>query len=84
MRFLKKPIKILPLVIIIQACSSPFYGYSKRDWDRLSAEQQNAIQEEYQAIVDLKQTQAHTDALDSRTQSIIDYGVGGPKHGKPW
>lgn len=82
MAILDKSIKALLLVITLQGCSTPYYGYTKRDWNRLSAEEQDAVKAEYQEIVDFKRGQAHDDTLDARTQSIIDYAVDGPKYGK--
>ncbi len=82
MKTLDKLVKTLLLVIAAQACSTPYYGYTKRDWDRLSVEEQSTVKNEYQAIVGLKREQVHKDALDARTQSIVEYGVGGPKYGQ--
>lgn len=79
---LNKLIQTLLLIITIQGCSTPYYGHTKRDWERLSAEEQSAVKAEYQAIVDYKRNQAHDDTLDARTQSIVDYAVDGPKYGK--
>ena len=80
MNTLYKPINILFLILAIQGCSTPYYGYSKEDWNSLSEEERIAIKKEYQSIIDSNREQQHKDILDERTQSIIDRGVEGPKY----
>ncbi len=60
---------------LLQACSSPYYGYTKNEWDSLTDEQRTIVKEEYQAVITARNNQSHTDKLDERTQSIIEFGV---------
>ena len=68
---------ILSFTLAVAGCSSPYYGYTKADWNNLSDEQQIAIKQEYQNIIDSKSEQAHQDIIDARTRSIINRGVEG-------
>lgn len=77
-----KYLKTLLLIGFLQACSTPYYGHSKEDWDKLSEEERVTIKKEYQFIIDSRNKQAHKDTIDARTQSIIDFAVEGPKYGK--
>jgi len=80
MNSLYKSITILLITISLQGCSTPYYGHSKSEWDKLSEEEQIAMKKEYQLIIDSKKEQKHKNIIDERTQSIIDRGVEGRKH----
>ena len=57
------------------SCATPYYGYTKNDWESLSEEEQTAVKAEYQDIIDSKKEQKHKDLLESYKQKIIDAGV---------
>ncbi len=57
------------------ACSTPYYGYTKEDWDNLTEQERINIKDEYRAILATKNNQAHADKIDTRKQSIINYGI---------
>ena len=61
------------------ACASPWYGYSRDQWRRLSAEEQAAARAEYEYVIEQREAQKHEDLIDDRKQSIIDYGSRVPK-----
>lgn len=73
---------VLTGIILISGCSSPYYGYTKQEWDGFSEKEQAAIKAEYQTVIDAKNNQAHTDKINDRTQSVIDYGVSPGKSAK--
>ena len=66
-------------MIALLGCSTPYYGYSKDDWNNLSEEERIAIKKEYQFIIEARERQKHEDVIDARTQSVIDLGVEGAK-----
>lgn len=70
------------IMILLQGCSTPYFGYSEKEWQKLSDEERAVKREEYQPIIDSRGERAHTDVIDARTQSVIDRGVNGPKYGK--
>ena len=80
MNIMNNSIKILLVIIALQGCSTPYYGHSKIEWDNLSEVEKVAVKKEYQFIIDSKVTQKHKDIIDARTQSVIDFGVEGPKY----
>jgi hypothetical protein len=75
-----KPIKTFLSILIIasglQACSVFYFGYTKEEWRNLSEEEKLAAKTEYQRAIDSREDQKHTDKINSRTQSVIDYGAG--------
>lgn len=73
-------IKTIFVVVIMQGCATPYYGYSKSDWDAMSEIDKVAIKEEYEFIKNTQAQQKHKDIIGARTQSIIDRGVKGRKY----
>lgn len=71
---------MLAFLLMVQGCSAPYYGYTKEQWDKLSAEQKAEARKEYQAILDARNQQAQDDKIDARTQSIIKLGTRKPDH----
>lgn len=67
------------LVLVLGACARPWYGYSRDEWRRLSADEQAAARAEYEFIIEQREAQKHEDLIDDRKQSIIDYGTRVPK-----
>lgn len=65
----------------LQACATPYYGYSKADWDNLGEAQRATIRQAYQVVVDSRQDQAHRDLIDSHSDWIIYRGARGPTRG---
>ena len=65
----------LIVALLTQACSSPYFGRTKEGWNNLTEEERMAVKKEYQAIIDARSEETHTDIINERTQSIIDYGV---------
>jgi len=62
---------------MVVSCATPYYGYSKSDWDKLTDEEQNAAKAEYKTIIDEKNEQRHQDTIDGMKQNVIDRGVRG-------
>ena len=75
---LYKFLQTLLVTILLQGCSTLYYGHSKVVWDNFSEDEQIAIRNEYQFIFDSQMEQKHKKIIDARTQSIIDRGVNGP------
>jgi hypothetical protein len=75
-----KPIKTFLSILIIasglQACSIFYFGHTKEKWGNLSEEEKLAAKLEYQQAIDARKDQEHLDKINSRTQSVIDYGAG--------
>ncbi len=67
----------LVIVVLLQGCSTGYFGHTKAEWDTLSDVEKATVKEEYQTIINVKNAQAHTDKTEARTQSVIDYGVSG-------
>lgn len=63
-------------------CSTPYYGYTKEDWNSLTKEKQDEVKAEYQSMVDIRENQRRMQPIDARTHSIMNYGVQVPKHGQ--
>ena len=63
------------LSIMVQGCSTPYYGYTKENWNDFTEEEKALIKNEYQAITDIRNSQSHANKINKRTQSVIDYGV---------
>ena len=62
------------MTAFLYACSNPYYGYSKSEWESFSINKKIAIKEEYDAILRTKNNQRNSEKIRARTQSIIDYG----------
>lgn len=75
MKSLYYPLLFLMLSIMVQSCSTPYYGYTKEKWNNFTEEEKISIKNEYQAITDIRNSQSHKDKINERTQSVIDYGV---------
>ena len=76
-----KSFSLIIILIASQGCSLPYYGHTKETWNNLTAIEQEAIKQEYQAVIDSRSDQAHTDKINARTQSIIDRAVRPHKSG---
>lgn len=70
------------IALAIAGCATPYYGFSKEEWNSYTEEERMAIKAEYQDIMALQEDQKRRDAHNAITQSIIDRGVNGPKYGK--
>lgn len=69
---------ILAATVLLQGCSTLYFGHSKEEWNSFSDDEKTAIKAEYQTIINSRNEQTHTDKINARTQSIIDYGVAAP------
>jgi PBP1b-binding outer membrane lipoprotein LpoB len=63
------------IILLIQGCSVFYYGHTKEEWNNLTEKEKREIKSEYQSLIDSRNEQAHTDTIDARTQSVVDYGV---------
>jgi len=63
----------LAVIVTTQGCSAPYFGHTKEQWDNLSLKEKMIVKEEYQTVIDLKNDQSHTDKINERSQSIINY-----------
>jgi TRAP-type C4-dicarboxylate transport system substrate-binding protein len=68
----------LLLTLIFTACANTYYGYSKEEWDKLSPEQQQAAQQEYEEILKKKKDWEHDELLRERDEQVIRRGLGEP------
>ena len=82
MNSLQRCIGFFVIALAIQGCAAPYYGLTEEEWNSLNEEEQTAIKAEYQNIIALKENQERRKLHDARTQSIIDYGLKGPKYGQ--
>jgi len=80
MKTLRHSMTALLFLLSVPACTTPYYGYSKEDWGKLTKDEQTAVKSEYELIVESRREQVHRDIIDARTQSVIDLGVNGPDH----
>jgi hypothetical protein len=62
-------------IFIIQACSTPYYGHTKDQWNNFSETEKISIKTKYKTITNIRNAQSHTNKINERTQSVIDYGV---------
>jgi TRAP-type C4-dicarboxylate transport system substrate-binding protein len=69
---------ILFLTLKLTACANSYYGYSKQEWDKLSAEQQQAAKQEYEEILKRKKDLEQDKLLRDRDEQIIRRGLGEP------
>ncbi len=66
---------IISFAYLITACATPYYGYSKEEWQQLSGEDQQAVQAEYKEIIDYQYRQKHEGKFEARKQQIIRRGT---------
>ena len=62
------------LAFLIQGCSTPYYGYTKQEWDNLSKDEKTAIKSDYQTVIDSKSVQEHADTINAIKDKIIKRG----------
>jgi len=67
---------VLFLALILNGCATPYYGYSREDWEHLSAKEKQAVQAEYQEIINYRYRQNHEDQFEARKQQVIQHGMG--------
>ena len=63
-------------MLTIQSCATPYYGNTKQEWDNLTEAEKLELKKDYQTVINPKNEQAHTDKINARRESIIDYGAG--------
>ena len=63
------------VIILLLGCATPYYGYSKTEWEKLSDEEKKAAQTEYDEIIQFKYRQKHEDQFEDRKQQIINRGA---------
>ncbi len=68
---------VLVIVVLLQGCSTVYFGHTKAEWDKLTDVEKATVKEEYQTVINAKNGQAYADKIKARTQSVIDYGVSG-------
>ena len=62
-------------VFLLASCATPYYGYSKQEWQKLTEVEKKAAQKEYEEIIRFKYHQKHEDQLEDRKQSVINRGL---------
>jgi len=74
---LNKLVKLYLTIVIILfvGCATPYYGYTKTEWEKLSDEEKKVAQAEYDEIIHFKYRQEHEDQFDDRKQQIINRGA---------
>jgi hypothetical protein len=66
----------LPLTLLLCSCATPYFGYSKAEWNALSPEEQRAAKADYQPIIDERLELYHEDQIDEFKGKIIEQGLG--------
>ncbi|VAX03517.1 hypothetical protein MNBD_GAMMA19-1687 [hydrothermal vent metagenome] len=79
MKMLKYCSSALVIIVLLQGCSTGYFGHTKTEWDKLTDVEKATVKEEYQTAINAKNGQAHADKIKARTQSVIDCGVQGGK-----
>ena len=72
-RLIKQNLVIAAL--LIAGCATPYYGYSKEEWQKPSGEEKKMAQKEYEEIIQLKYRQEHEDQFEQQKQKVINRGV---------
>lgn len=67
------------LTLLLCGCATPYFGYSKADWNALSPEEQQAAKAGYQQVIDERLKLYHEDQIDEFKGKIIEQGLGVPK-----
>lgn len=66
----------IPIICGLHACSVFYFGHTKEEWSNLNKAEKLAAKAEYQRAIDSREEEEHSDTIDSRTRSVIDYGAG--------
>jgi hypothetical protein len=75
--FYSKSIKLVStIIVIILTTSCTTKNLNKSDCTDRENLEKNAVNSEYQEIIQIKEDQKHTDTLDSFKQKVIDRGRG--------
>jgi len=74
MKILKYILFILIIGLSVSGCSTPYFGHTKEEWDKLSEKEKTEVKKEYGTVLETRDNQANTDKINKRTQSIIDLG----------
>ncbi len=72
------PGSILVFIMSFTACASPYYGYNKEEWEKLSPQQQQVVKKEFEEIQKKKKDLQHDQLLRERDEQIIRRGLGEP------
>lgn len=72
----KLNIFLIASALALNACSIFYFGHTKEEWNRLTEAEKSAAKAEYQQAINSREEEKHTDIINSRTQSVIDYGAG--------
>lgn len=62
-------------VFLLVSCATPYYGYSKEEWQKFTGKEKKAAQKEYEDIIQFKYRQEHEEQFEERKQSVINRGV---------
>jgi mRNA-degrading endonuclease RelE of RelBE toxin-antitoxin system len=65
-------------VLAISACANPYYGYTKKEWDKLSEQQRQTAKKEFAEMQKKKKDLEHDQLLRERDEQIIRRGLGEP------
>jgi len=70
----------LPLIVVLSSlilsCSTPYFGYTKGEWNKLSNLEQDRVTESYSKIIASQQTIKQQDRNDDIEQSVSQHGQG--------
>ena len=72
-KLIKQSLVIATLLIV--GCATPYYGYSKEEWQKLSDEEKKVAEKEYEEIIQFKYRQEHEDQFEHQKQKMINRGV---------
>lgn len=75
-------VRLVASTLLLSACASPYYGYSKGEWQNLTTAEQDAVKSEFQDIVNARETEKYRYQINSSKRNIIYRGVCGGDIGK--
>jgi len=64
------------MIVLLSACSKPYYGYTRDEWNNLPEKEKAAVKAEYQQAIDAKNSQQQMDLIEEHRQKTIDFGTG--------
>jgi len=67
-------------LLMTAACTGPYFGHTKKQWDNLTDIEKHSIKQEYQTVLDSRNNQAYAKKIIERTESIINHARTHPEH----
>lgn len=64
---------IIVISLMLSNCSVFYYGYTKEEWENLSASTQAEVQESYKRAMEAKKQLQNEKSIDARNEAFEDY-----------